>query len=224
MPQIEHGDLADHRIRAAQCLHRGQRSGVRRAEHDELRDAFAGRMRERGARHEPAHAVADERDVVAAVGRDALGEQLAERGDVAPPVVVEQHGVEAGLAQGQRQLEVAVVHRAERARRATSSLSASSVRRAERDVDGIEPEDVVGPLAAANEAELRAHDAGQHVHAAPRRGAFCACAWWRAPAPRARRAAPRRNIRPDPRSVCATPACRDERTPRRAPAGRTGVM
>ena len=65
----------------------------------ELRDLFAGGMRERGARHQPAHAVADQRDVVAAVGRDAFGEQFAERGDVAAPVVVEQHRIEPGLAQ-----------------------------------------------------------------------------------------------------------------------------
>ena len=74
VPQIEHRDLAHHRIRAAQRLHRGQRTRVRRAEHDELRNAFAGGMRERGARHQPAHAVADQRDVVAAVGGDPVRE------------------------------------------------------------------------------------------------------------------------------------------------------
>ena len=64
----------------------------------------------------------------------------------------------------QRDLEIAVVHRAERddARR-VAQLELGEP--AEGDVDGIEPQDVVGTLAAADEAELRAHDAGQHVHA-----------------------------------------------------------
>jgi hypothetical protein len=56
-------------------------------------------MGERGARDESAHAVADERNLLAAIGGDALRELLAERDDVTSPVVVEQHGVEARLAQ-----------------------------------------------------------------------------------------------------------------------------
>ncbi len=106
--------------------------------------------------------------VVAAIRREALCQQLAERRDVEPPVVVEQHGVETGLAQRQRQLEVAVVHRAQRDD-ARCVAHAQLGQAAEGDIDGIEPENVVRPLAAANETELRAHDAGQHVHAALRR-------------------------------------------------------
>jgi hypothetical protein len=43
--------------------------------------------------------VSDQRHVIAPIGRDAFGKQSADRGDVAPPVVIEQHRIEAGLAQ-----------------------------------------------------------------------------------------------------------------------------
>ena len=126
-------------------------------------------MSERGARHQAAHAVADERHRVAAVGGDTFRERAAERRDVAPPVVVEQHRIEAGLAQAERELEIAVAHRAQ-CHDARSVVQPQLGQAPEGDVDGIQPQDVIRALAAADETELRTHDAGQHVDAAPWRG------------------------------------------------------
>ena len=140
--------------------------------------------------------------------------------DVAPPVVVEQHGVEAGLAQGQRELEIAVAHRAER-HDARCIAQRELGEPAEGDVDGIEPEDVVGPLAAANEAELRAHDAGQDVHAPARRGERLALA--RGGACQLRELGVQLLAEIFDQSLvrrAATPAAQ-RASPRRAPAGRT---
>ena len=146
VPQIEHGDLPDHRIGTAQCLHGGERSGIRSAQHDELGYLLAGRMHECRARHETTHAVADERDLVAAIRCKAVCQRLPSDRDVEPPVIVDEHGVEASLAQGQRQLQIAVVHRARARTSARLSLNAELGQSAEGDVDGIEPEDVVRPL------------------------------------------------------------------------------
>jgi hypothetical protein len=110
--QVERGQLAYRHVHAAQREHRGERSGIRRAELHRAGDApRAGR--ECDARHHAAHAVPDQHDVAPAFGNDAGIELRRERLDAETPVVRVQARVEPGDMERKLELEDAEQHRAQ---------------------------------------------------------------------------------------------------------------
>ena len=71
-------DLAHDRVGAAQGLHRGEGSEVRRAEQYHLSDAGSAGVSECGPGHESPHAVGDECDGLARVCLESPGESASE--------------------------------------------------------------------------------------------------------------------------------------------------
>ncbi len=120
-------------------------------------------VRERGARDETAHAVADDDDVLAFLAQQAVGQLAAVPEHVAAPVVGVEHRVETGDAQHESQPLVGELEHPDR------PVSVAAGQRelhelALGDLDRIEPGDV-GAAILAQPPDARSHDAGKDQEA-----------------------------------------------------------
>ncbi len=157
--QVEHREPAHERVRAAQRLHRDESAAVRRPELDHARDAVRARARERGARDEPAHAVADQDHVLATFTHQPRGECCARGRDVLAPVVGVVGRVEARDTEHQAQALVGELQHA--LRRVAAALRQRELGELARsDLEGVEPGDVRAAV-LADPPDGRAHDARQ---------------------------------------------------------------
>ena len=163
MLEVQHRDAANQGVGAPQGLHRDEDPLVRRTELDHAAHALAALVRERGARDEAAHAVADDHDVLPPLAQQAVGELAAVPADVAAPVVGMEDGVEAGDAQHEPQPLIGELEDPDRPV-AVAAGQGELHELALGDLDRVEPGDV-GAAVLAQVADARAHDAGEDQEA-----------------------------------------------------------
>ncbi len=162
---IERRDLAHSRIDRTQRLQWRERPVVGRAELNQPRDASLV-VGEGSARNQSAHAVSDDERLAFAAAFDQAGERAPQLIDIAPPVERTEQRPKAGNLQAQTQLQITRQHHADRPH-STRPWHRELHHRAIRDCSRMQPEQRIA--APRDEAEARAHDPGQHEHAAATR-------------------------------------------------------
>jgi hypothetical protein len=122
---------------------------------------------ERGAAHQPPHAVGDQRHPLPAQPLQPCRERSPRLGHRQPPVVIVEFDGEAVRAQVQLQPQIGKQHHAQRHHRGGVGQRERG-EPAVRDVERIEPHDVVRQRRGALKSQLRSHDARHDEHPEPR--------------------------------------------------------